>query len=793
MFAFSSSFLRVIGVRRCTKAAPLNVSSLDHQLSVHKPQRLFRGALFLSCSCVVLILPKLLAQDNKPGDAHSFNQNSNTQPSDTHSTWRAYGGAADGAQYSSLRQIDRGNVSKLKKVWSYPTGDDLSYAFNPLVVDNVMYMMARNNSIVALDASTGKEIWTHPIGAKTTLMTNRGLDYWESADRSEQRLLFATDNQLQAIDARTGRTIVDFGNGGSTDLREGLGRDPKTLTLVQSLNPGRVFEDLLILGSATNEEYDSGPGDIRAYSVRTGKLVWSFHTIPHPGEPGYETWPKDAWRTAGGANDWSSLALDPKRGVVYVPTASPKYNFYGANRKGTNLYGNCLLAINARTGKLLWYFQMIHHDIWDYDNAGTPMLATVRHDGQLIDVVAQATKVGFVWVFNRDTGKPLWPIEERAVPKSAMPGEETWPTQPFPTKPAPFARQRFTVDDLSPYLEPEEKERLRAQILKARNRGLFEPPSTEDTIEMPGNNGGANYGGSAVDPTHGYLYVVSKDLPAMLKLSLEDPVSKTGPPRLRARSLYKANCERCHLANLQGAPPAIPSLVALPTRLTDNQIRVIVKFGRGLMPPFAKLTSEEIGLILSYLADPAGASAHSAANRIPANNAAPNNPAPSNLTNAGSVDPVAAHYTSGFGFMLAHSGLSVIAPPWTTLTAYDLNSGGIRWQIPLGEVPELAARGITNTGSQWPKVNPVVTAGGLIFTGTRDRKVRALDSDTGKVLWEATVDAALEGMPAVYEQAGREYVVFCAAARDAIRPQTTPGHPESSTRTNGAYVAFALQ
>ena len=757
----------------------MNDSLLNHPGSPHKVRRFFRRAFFLSCSCVVLILTNVLpAQDRKSRDARSFGQNSNGELSDTPSTWRAYGGAADGAQYSSLHQVDRSNVNKLKKVWSYQTGDDLPYAFNPLVVDNVMYVMARTNSIVALDATTGKEIWTHSTGAKTALITNRGIDYWESVDRSERRLLFAVDNHLQAIDARTGQTIVDFGNSGSTDLREGLGRDPKTLTLVQSTNPGRVFEDLLILGSATNEEYDSGPGDIRAYNVRTGKLVWSFHTIPHPGEPGYETWPKDAWKTAGGANAWSGMALDSNRGVVYVPTASPKYNFYGANRKGSNLYGNCLLAINARTGKLLWYYQMIHHDIWDYDNAGTPMLTTVRHDGELIDVVAQVSKVGFVWVFNRDTGKPLWPIEERAVPKSDMPGEEAWPTQPFPSKPAPFARQRFTVDDLSPYLEPEERDRLRRQILKARNRGLFEPPSTEDTVEMPGNNGGANFGGSAVDPKHGYLYVVSKDLPAMLKLSLADPLSKTDSPQLRPRALYQANCERCHLDSLQGAPPAIPSLVGLAKRLSDQQIRTIVTDGKGLMPPFSKVTSEELNLLLTYLADPVGASAHASANRIPAN--------------AGSADLTAAHYKSGFGFMFANSGLSVIAPPWTTLTAYDLNSGEIRWKIPLGEVPDLAARGITDTGSHFPKVNPVVTAGGLIFTGTRDHKVRALDSETGRVLWEAAVDAALEGMPAVYEQAGREYVVFCAAARDSIHAPATPGHPGSATTIHGAYVAFAL-
>ena len=316
-----------------------------------------------------------------------------------------------------------------------------------------------------------------PSMRRPPLITTRGLNYWESEDKRDRRLILSVDNALEELNAETGQPIESFGTNGTVDLREGLGRDPKSLTLVQSYNPGRIFGDLLILGSATNEEYASGPGDIRAYNVLSGKLTWTFHTIPHPGEPGYETWPKDAWKTVGGANAWSGMALDEKRGIVFVPTASPKYNFYGANRPGRNLYGDSLLALDARTGKLIWYYQMVHHDIWDYDNATTPMLLTVRHNGRTVDVVAQASKVGFVWVFERETGKPLWPIEERPVQKSDMPGEVTWPTQPFPTKPAPFARQAFTVKDLSPFLEPGERETVRKQILAARNGGLFTPPS----------------------------------------------------------------------------------------------------------------------------------------------------------------------------------------------------------------------------------------------------------------------------------------------------------------------------
>src|SRR3954454_741385 len=413
-------------------------------------------------------------------------------------SWRDYAGTADSAQYSALTQITKENVKNLQVAWSYPTGDNRKYFFGPVMANGMLYVLAKGNSIVALDAASGKEIWTYAPSPAFVQMTTRGINYWQSKDGSERRLFFSGNHFLRALDARTGKPVETFGDKGAVDLRVGLDRDPRTLTVLQSLSPGRTFEDLVIVGTATNQGYGSAPGDIRAFDVRTGKLVWTFHTVPRPGEFGYVTWPADAWKTVGGANVWSGFSIDEKRGIAYFATASPKYNSYGADRKGANLFGDCLLALDVRTGKRLWHYQMVHHDIWDYDDATAPKLLTLRHDGKTVDVVAQVSKQGFVWVFNRETGATMWPIEERRVPRSDMPGEKTWPTQPFPTQPPPFARQKFTADDLSPYIaDPAERARFRDELLSARNEGLFTPPGTRNTVQMPGNNGGANWSGAA--------------------------------------------------------------------------------------------------------------------------------------------------------------------------------------------------------------------------------------------------------------------------------------------------------
>ena len=449
-------------------------------------------------------------------------------------SWDQYLGGADSSQFSSLAQVDKSNVGQLEVAWTYAT--DENYLFNPLIVGDTMYVLAKGRSIVALDAATGVERWTHanegPVGT-------RGMNFWRSPDGSEERLLYINTGHLTALDAKTGETIRTFGVDGRVDLRIGLDGDTSTIRALQTNNPGRIFEDLIIMSlPAGGAGYASSPADIHAYNVRTGVLQWIFHTVPRPGEFGADTWPEKGVGNYGGVHNWSESTVDAELGIIYVPTGTARYDFYGGNRHGENLFGNSLLALDARSGKRLWHFQTIHHDLWDYDLPTAPKLLNVVHDGLSIPAIAQPSKQGFVYVFNRITGSPLWPIEERAVPQSDTPGEMSWPTQPFPTAPPPFARQSFTEADINPHISAEDQAKVREVLRASRNEGLYTPPSLQGTIMMPGHNGGANWGSSAADPLKGRLYIVSKELPTTAtsaRAAAAGARRRTGPRRSTAR------------------------------------------------------------------------------------------------------------------------------------------------------------------------------------------------------------------------------------------------------------------
>ena len=603
-----------------------------------------------------------------------------------YTTWTAYQGGAHSSQYSALDQINKSNVSQLEVAWTYPVAGNIT--FNPIVIDNVMYVQGTGNSIVALDAATGKEMWTHPnqgaIGA-------RGLNYWESKDRSDRRLLYLNAGNLTAISAKTGETITSFGHGGKVDLRVALWREARNP--LQTSNPGRIFENLFIISlPAQGAGYDSTPADVQAYDVVTGKIVWVFHSIPHPGEFGYDTWPEGAYKKAGGVHNWSEFTVDEQRGIAFIPFGTARFDFYGGDRPGANLFANSLVALEARTGKRLWHYQLVHHDLWDYDLPQAPKLLTLRQNGRAIDVVAQATKFGFVYVFERTTGKPVFPIEERPVPQSDVPGEVTSPTQPFPMKVPPFARQSFTEKDINPYLPEAEKELLRQRLRSVRNEGLFTPPSLEGSIELPGHNGGANWGSTAVDPTKGELYVVAKNMPTLMRLILSNEEPTAG--------------------GAQGGGAASP--IVTPEQKTQ------------LM-----------------------AAAKEAASKGP------------------------IRYTSPYDFMQSPTnGMTALGPPWSEITAYDLNTGEIKWRIPDGGITAPADANIpANTGAHMPRGGPLVTAGGLLFVATAsDRTVRAYDRESGKVIWTKDLPTGSEGVPATYDVGGRQFIVFPVAAGAGLFP-----------------------
>jgi len=658
--------------------------------------------------------------------------------------WAINGGPGN-ARFSPLAQITKDNVTQLEVAWTYESGDHFTASemqSNPVVVDGVLYVTTPTMQVVAVNAVTGQQLWKYDPSGGTSARTrfrHRGVAV--HADR----VLVTYRNFLIALDKATGLPMSSFGTAGRVDLREGLGKPAEGLS-VSASTPGVVFEDLLILPSSVPETLPGTPGHIRAFDWKTGQQRWIFHTIPQPGEPGYETWPADAYLLAGGANAWAGVTVDPALGLVFAATGSASFDFYGPTRTGDNLYADTVLALDARTGKHVWHFQGVKHDLWDWDFPAPPTLVTVTRDGKKVEAVAQVTKFGDTFVLDRRTGASLFPIEQRAVPPSTMEGEFASPTQPRPLRPAPFARQGLTEDMLT-RRTPEAHAAVLARF-KTMKSGMFAPPSREGTIVFPGFDGGAEWGGVAFDEGSGLLFVNSNEMPWIVKLI---PNNDT--------SLYNSKCATCHREDRTGTPAA-PSLVNIGARLSRDEIATIVRQGTGRMPAFPDMGARNITDVAEFLITGKDKGADPALLK----------------------DPARLKYRSdGESIFLDPDGYPAVSPPWGTLNAIDLNTGDMRWRIPLGEVPALAASGLKNTGSD-NYGGPVVTASGLLFIGATnfDKKFRAFDTRTGALLWETTLPAAGNATPSIYMVDGKQYVVVaCGGGKN--------GAPSGSS-----IVAFAL-
>ncbi|HEX7016479.1 MAG TPA: PQQ-binding-like beta-propeller repeat protein [Cyclobacteriaceae bacterium] len=672
--------------------------------------------------------------------------------------WEEYLGGPDRNHYSSLTQINPDNVTQLKIAWEYHTGDSGQMQCNPIIVDGRMYAVTPKGGPFALDAATGEELWRIPDTTRRGAIL-RGVTYWENGD--DKRILFTRGEWLCAVEALTGKPIASFGDGGKTSLKAGLGESAKEKT-VESRTPGTVYENLIIMPLSLSEGSDAAPGYVQAFDIVTGNLVWVFKTIPGPGELGYDTWPETAHenKRVGAANNWAGMAVDRKRGIVYVPTGSAAFDFYGGDRIGSNLFANTLLALNAKTGERIWHFQFVHHDIFDRDAPAPPNLLTVTHDGQKIDAVAQVTKQGYVYLFNRETGEPLFPIEEVPAPPSDVPGEEAWPTQPRPVLPLPYARQTLTEDGINPYSA--QRDSLLDAFRRSRYEGPFTPLAERGGIVFPGLDGGAEWGGAAVDP-EGVIYINSNEASWLISLN------KAQPPDAAATGaqLYTTFCASCHGADRRGSVASgFPSLLNPEERLTRDAVSQIISHGKGRMGGFPRITDAQKADIVAFLFGDKIAAQPNAGNV---------------RTEITSEETFDEYKISGYIKWLDKDGYPAIAPPWGTLNAIDLNTGEYVWKITYGEYPELMEKGIPQTGSE-SYGGPVVTASGLLFiAGTQDKKFRAYRKATGELLWETELPAAAFATPATYEVNGKQYIVLAC------------GGTKLGAEKGDSYVAFALR
>lgn len=678
--------------------------------------------------------------------------------------WPVANGDAAADHYSTLSQINRQNVHTLRVAWTFDSQEAGGMESNPIIVKGVLYTYTPSQKVIALDAASGKLIWKFDSGIPSA-QPARGVAYW--TDGKESRILATVTNFLYALDAATGKPIPSFGEEGRVDLRKQLRGDYQQQSITPT-SPGIVFEDLYIIGGRNPEAKPAPPGDIRAFDVHTGAIRWVFHTIPHPGEFGYDTWPKDEWLNAGAANNWGGMALDAARGIVYVPTGSAVSDYYGFDRLGDDLFADTLLALDASTGKRIWHFQGVHHDIWDRDFPSPPALFTIERNGTKIDAIAQTTKQGFVYFFDRTNGDPLFPIKESNYPPSDVPGEVAAATQPLPLAPEPFARQRLT-EELLTDRTPEAHAWALEQFKTYRSDGQFIPIGLDKpTAILPGLWGGGEWGGPAVDPTTGILYVNSNEMVWTETLVPNKPAGSPG------ESTYQNQCGYCHGSNRAGSPPSIPSLVGIDKRLTDQQIQDTIHQGRGRMPAFANLSDDQVAALIRFLKNP------DQPNAAPGNAAASASGRPRNANTA-------PYRLDGFHRFIDPDGYPATKPPWGTLSAIDMNTGHYQWKIPLGQYPELVAKGLPDTGSE-NFGGPVVTAGGLLFISATiyDKKLRAFDTHTGKLLWEGDLPYSGVATPSTYMVNGKQYVVIAAGGA------TSMGSLRSAKQSGGAYVAFAL-
>jgi len=689
--------------------------------------------------------------------AHAGSKASGNQQADH--DWPIYGGTAENNRYSSLSQINRENVKRLQVAWTFDTGESGGLQTSPIEVNGVLYGITPSERVFALDAATGKQLWMFDSGVKGT-QPDRGLAYW--SDGKDHRIIVGVMNFAYALDAATGKPIPTFGTEGRIDLREDLDRPPEQ-QVIYLTTPAVIYKDLMIIGGRESETLPASYGDIRAYDVRRGKLRWKFHTIPRPGEFGYESWPKDSWKTSGAANNWMGMTVDVKRGIVYTPTGSAAFDFYGGDRIGDDLFADSLIALNAETGERMWHFQAVHHDLWDRDFPTPPILVTVQHDGKKVDAIAQSSKQGFVFLFDRANGQPLFPLDCRHYPPSDVRGEVAAQGQCLPTKPAPFARQSLTEDMLTSRT-PQAHQWALDRFRSFRSEGQFVPFSTTgETVVFPGFDGGAEWGGQAVDPATGIIYINSNDIAWTGRLAETTPAEAA---QNTPKGLYTSQCSVCHGDALAGSPPAIPSLVAVGQRLSGDQIAGTIKNGKGRMPGFSNLDDDQVAALVSYVKS--GGKSQGVTKEV---------------ESEGPPPPTVPFHFTGYLRFYDPDGYPAVAPPWGTLNAINLNTGEYVWKIPFGEYPELAAKGMKNTGTE-NYGGPLVTAGGVLFIGATnyDKKFHAYDKGTGTLLWETTLPFAGNATPITYQWKGKQYVAIAAG-----------GGKDLKSKSGGIYVAFALK